>query len=79
MHQGTSWSPRYKLQGLQSSSPNLLVEWETGETPYESHLLLAREDPVTCAEYGKDHNLLDQHNSMFVKTSNYLIRAIKRS
>jgi hypothetical protein len=37
----------------------VLVEWETGETTYESLDLIASDDPVTCAEYAREKNLLD--------------------
>jgi hypothetical protein len=38
---------------------NVLVEWETGETTYKPLDLIASDDPVTCAEYSKEKNLLD--------------------
>jgi hypothetical protein len=37
----------------------VLVEWETGETTYDPLDLIASDDPVTCVEYAKKHNLLD--------------------
>jgi len=41
------------------STYNVLVEWETGETTYEPLDLIASDDPVTCAEYARTHDLLD--------------------
>jgi hypothetical protein len=38
---------------------NVLVEWETGETTYEPLDLIAKDDPVTCAEYAQRNGLLD--------------------
>jgi hypothetical protein len=48
-----------KITRAQHSMCNVFVEWETGETTYEPLDLIASDDPVTCAEYGKKHNLLD--------------------
>jgi hypothetical protein len=42
------------------SAYNVLVEWETGESTFEPLHLVAADNPVTCAIYGKDNNLLDQ-------------------
>ena len=36
-----------------------MVEWETGETTYEPLELIASNDAVTCAQYAKQHGLLD--------------------
>ena len=35
-----------------------MVEWETGEITDEPLSLIAVDDPVTCAEYAKKHDLL---------------------
>ena len=32
---------------------NVLIDWETGEKTYETLLVLAADDPVTCALYAK--------------------------
>jgi hypothetical protein len=37
----------------------VLVAWETGETTYEPLRAIAADDPVSCAEYAKENNLLD--------------------
>ena len=37
----------------------MLVEWEHGEVTYERLSELAADDPVSCAEYGKKHGLLN--------------------
>ena len=37
---------------------NVLVDWETGEKTYEPLSVLAADDPVTCALYAKEKNLL---------------------
>ena len=39
---------------------NVLVEWETGEKTYEPLSVLTANDPVTCATYFKENDLL--HN-----------------
>ena len=46
---------RYK-----GSAWNVKVDWENGESTWEPLSIIARSDPVTCAIYGKDHNLLNQ-------------------
>ena len=47
--------PEYK-----GSPYNLMIEWETGEITSEPLQTIATDDPVTCAFYGKENNLLDQ-------------------
>ena len=37
---------------------NLMVEWETGEITEAPLSIIAKEYPVTCAAYAKQHNLL---------------------
>jgi hypothetical protein len=48
-------SPRYN-----GSSWNLLVHWEDGSETWEPLTILAKDDPVSCAKYGLDHDLLDK-------------------
>ena len=36
-----------------------MVEWETGEITEELLSIIAADDPVTCAAYAKNHNLLN--------------------
>jgi hypothetical protein len=38
---------------------NVLVEWENGEITTEPLLVNAADDPVTCAVYAREHDLLD--------------------
>ena len=40
---------------------NILDEWQTGETTKEPLSIIAKDDPVTCAAYAKEHNLLHLH------------------
>ena len=42
------------------SSYNLLIEWENGEVTKEPLNIIAADDPVTCAIYAQDNNLLDK-------------------
>ncbi|KAL7580433.1 hypothetical protein ACA910_004454 [Epithemia clementina (nom. ined.)] len=42
------------------SKYNVLVEWETGETSYKPLLVIANDNPITCAVYRKKHGLLDE-------------------
>ena len=46
--------PRYK-----GSSYNVLLAWESGEITWEPFNQVATDDPVTCALYAKEHNLLE--------------------
>ena len=39
---------------------NVLVEWETGESTFEPLSTIAADDPVTCAIYARDNNLLEE-------------------
>jgi hypothetical protein len=41
------------------SSYNVRVEWENGEVTSEPLTILASDDPVACAIYARDNNLLD--------------------
>ena len=36
-----------------------MIEWETGEITEEPLNIIAQDDPVTCAAYAKQHNLLE--------------------
>ncbi|KAL7577484.1 hypothetical protein ACA910_004765 [Epithemia clementina (nom. ined.)] len=79
-HQGplNSSDPHYR-----GSKYNVLVEWETGETSYEPLSVIANDNPITCAVYGKKHGLLDEPGwkqlKRYTKTSKRLIRAAKQS
>ena len=42
------------------SSYNVRIEWENGEITDEPLSLVAADDPVTCAIYARDNNLLDK-------------------
>ena len=37
---------------------NVMVEWEIKEIREEPLSIIAQDDPVTCAAYAKQHNLL---------------------
>ena len=55
-HQGPleSTDPNHK-----GSKYNVMVEWESGEVTYEPLTLISKDDPITCAVYAKNHDLLD--------------------
>ena len=40
------------------SKYNVQVEWETGEITFEPLSIIAANDPVTCAAYAKENDLL---------------------
>ncbi len=54
-HEGPlrSSDPAYK-----GSSYNIILEWENGEITYEPLDLIAKDDPVTCALYARENDLL---------------------
>ena len=54
-HQGPSIAsdPDWK-----SNKYNVQVEWETGQITFEPLSVIAADDPVTCAAYAKQHDLL---------------------
>ena len=41
------------------STYNVLVQWEDGSETYEPLNVVIKDDPVTCARYALDHDLLD--------------------
>ena len=60
-----------------------MVEWETGEITDEPLSLIAADDPVTCAEYAKRHDLLHlggwKRLKHIAKNQKQLTRAINQS
>ena len=56
-HQGPPSSNHPEYRG---STYNVQVEWETGEITTEPLNIIAADDPVYCAIYARDNNLLDQ-------------------
>ena len=56
-HQGPL-KPEHK--DYNGSSYNVMVEWENGEITAEPLSIIAADDPVTCAIYAREHNLLDK-------------------
>jgi hypothetical protein len=46
-------------QGYNGSKWNVMVEWENGEITSEPLNIIAADDPVTCAIYAKENNLLE--------------------
>ena len=40
------------------SKNNVQVEWETGEITFEPLSIITADDPVTCAAYAKENDLL---------------------
>ena len=60
-----------------------MVEWETGEITDEPLSLIAADDPVTCAEYAKKHDLLHldgwKRLKQIAKNQKQLTRAINQS
>ena len=65
------------------SNYNVQVEWETGEITFEPLSVIAADDPVTCAAYAKQHDLLAVEGWHRFRNSDkkdkVLARAIKQS
>ena len=62
---------------------NVQVEWETGEITFEPLSIIAADDPVTCAVYAKENDLLALEGwhrfRSLAKKDKVLARAIKQS
>ena len=62
---------------------NVQVEWETGEITFEPLSIIAADDPVTCAAYAKENDLLALEGwhrfRSLDKKDKVLARAIKQS
>ena len=65
------------------SKYNVQVEWETGEITFEPLSIIAADDPITCAEYAKENDLLAldgwRRFRSLAKKDKVLARAIKQS
>ena len=65
------------------SKYNVQVEWETGEITFEHLSVIAADDPVTCAAYAKEKDLLALEGwhrfRSLAKKDKGLTRAIKQS
>ena len=65
------------------SQYNVQVEWETGEITFEPLSIIAADDPVTCAAYTKENDLLALEGwhrfRNLAKKDIFLARAIKQS
>ena len=65
------------------SKYNVQGEWETGEITFEPLSVIAADDPVTCATYAKEHDLLSVEGwhrfRNLAKKDKALARATKQS
>jgi hypothetical protein len=48
-----------KDKGYNGSTYNVQVEWEIGKITFESLSIIASDNPVSCAMYAKQNNLID--------------------
>ena len=55
-HEGSLTSKSEKYKG---SLFNVLVQWEDETKTWELLSVIATDDPITCAEYASDNNLLN--------------------
>jgi hypothetical protein len=62
---------------------NLLVEWENGEITTEPLSVIAANDPVTCAVYAREHELLDvkgwKRFRNLAKREKHFLRLVKQA
>jgi hypothetical protein len=62
---------------------NVLVKWENGEIMTERLLVIAADDPVTCAVYAREHDLLDiegcKHFRNLAKHEKHFLRLVKQA
>ena len=79
-HQGPLLASDLDWKG---SKYNVQVEWETGEITFEPLSIIAADDPVTCAAYAKEKDLLALEGwrrfRSLAKKDKVLARAIKQS
>ena len=70
-------------ENYKDSKYNVIVEWKTGEITDQPLSLIAGDDPVTCAEYAKKHDLLHldgwKRLKHIAKNQKQLTRAINQS
>jgi hypothetical protein len=58
-------SPRWKFKRIiahdyKRSQCYVQIEWENGEITNEPLMIIAADDPVSCAIYARENNLLDK-------------------
>jgi len=62
---------------------NVQVEWETSEVTYEPLDVIATNDPVTCAVYARDNDLLDlpgwKHFKKLAMQERQLLRLVRQA
>ena len=79
-HQGPLLASDLDWKG---SKYNVQVEWETGEITFEPLSIIAADDPITCAAYAKENDLLALEGwhrfRSLAKKDKVLARAIKQS
>jgi hypothetical protein len=62
---------------------NVLVKWENGEITTEPVLVIAADDPMTCAVYAREHDLLDvegwKHFQNLAKHKKHFLCLVKQA
>jgi hypothetical protein len=62
---------------------NVMVKWENGEITTEPLSVIAANDPVTCAAYAREHDLLDvkgwKHFRNLAKREKHFLHLIKQA
>ena len=68
-----------KSEGWKGSKYNLNVQWEDGAVTSEPLNQFGKDDPVTCAVYAKDNNLLDKVGWRFLRKHARRTKKLKRT
>jgi hypothetical protein len=62
---------------------NVLVEWENGDITTEPLSVIAADDPMTCAVYATEHDLLDvegwKHFRILAKREKHFLCLVKQA
>jgi hypothetical protein len=73
----------WHAKGYNGSRFNVLVEWENGEITTEPLLVIAADNPVTCAVYAREHDLLDiegwKHFQNLAKHEKHFLHLVKQA
>ena len=70
-------------RNYKGSRYNVKIQWEDGSTSWEPLDIVRKDDPVTCAQYAKEHDLLDTPGwkslKRLVKNTKMFERAVKQA
>jgi hypothetical protein len=64
---GTNAHSSTLILTIKGLSTNVFVEWENGEITKEPLVIIAADNPVTCAIYAKEEGLLDKEGGNILR------------